>query len=159
MSNNLNNDHIESYISRLKRRVQFDPTNTRLRNSLDRAQLLYKQLQLTRQEVKRQRNLGIPVPASQTPEQKKKINNFFTKKAKNQLAINKQLESLNQNIRTAKVPAQVKTLKNIKQGIKNSQQTVSNTTGFPIRGPTISPYPIRIGGKTRRVKRKSTRRH
>lgn len=151
MSNNLNNDDIESYISRLKRRVQFDPTNTRLRNSLDRAQLLYKQLQLTRQEVKRQRNLGIPVPASQTPEQKKKINNFFTKKAKNQLAINKQLESLNQNIRTAKVPAQVKTLKNIKQGIKNSRSNTQRT----YTGPTISPYPIRIGGKTRR----HTRRH
>ena len=112
MSNNITNDEINTYITRLKRRLQLNPRNTELRNSIDRLVLMRKQLQLVRQEVKRQRNAGIPIPASQTPEQKKKINNFFSQKAKNEVALNKTIENLNQTIRTAKVQQQAKTLKN-----------------------------------------------
>ena len=77
------------------------------------------------------------------------------------MALNKTIENLNQTIRTAKVQQQAKTLKNIKQGIQNSRTTVpvSNVTGFPMSAPMISPYPIRIGGKTRRSKKRGTRRH
>ncbi len=165
MSNNVTNDEINTYITRLKQRLQLNPRNTKLRNSIDRLTLMRKQLQLVRQEVKRQRNAGIPIPASQTPEQKKKINNFFSQKARNEVALNKTIKSLNQNIRTARVPQQAKTLKNIRQGIQNSRTTttttvpVSNVTGFPMPIPKMSPYPIRIGGKTRRSKKRGTRRH
>ncbi len=153
---------VEEYIARLKNRANKNPTNKATRKKLNNVLLLKKQLNLVRNEVKRQRNKGIPAPTSQTPEQKKRLNNYFLKKAKEEVLVNKLYENLGKNIATTKVSEQVKTLQNIQQGIQNSRaaQSSSTTVQTPVNPyvPTMSPYPVRIGGKTRKQKRRNRSR-
>lgn len=144
---------IEDYIARLKNRANKNPTNKATRKKLNNILLLKKQLELARNQVKRQRNKGIPEPTEQTPEQKKRINNYLLKKAREEVLVDKIYENLGKNIKATKVPEQTKVLQNIQRGIQNSRTAPKQTNiSVSAYAPVMSPYPVRIGGKTRKRK-------